>query len=373
MSAIEIVSEPLTYRLGAKHSYFRDVVAASDAISGDHLGATARLARHATEMRIEVPKREAAAETRALAAGLELRTNPNRTDGTGGQFSPPLWLIDHFAGAPRTERTLSALIPNLPLPRGVSEVKLPRMTVGARTAPTADGEAVPSRDITDAALSQPVTTIAGESDVALQLLEQSPGGAHLDFVIFKDLTASYDGQLEFALINGTGDTVTFAGILNLPTGAGGVNAITYTAASPTTALTMPPLGQAAAAIGDNRFMPPETWLMRTARWAWIASGDVNLLNGPARLLSWPVTMDDVIPATRGGTGPTNGTQDVIIAMRPSDSLLLESEQVTEVLIEPLSGELMARLRLRGYATAIHRMPTGIAVISGTGTVTQSGF
>jgi hypothetical protein len=34
---------------------------------------------------------------------------------------------------------------------------------------------------------------------------------------------------------------------------------------------------------------------------------------------------------------------------------------------------MARLRLRGYATAIHRQPTGIAVISGTGIVVQSGF
>jgi hypothetical protein len=31
---------------------------------------------------------------------------------------------------------------------------------------------------------------------------------------------------------------------------------------------------------QHRYMPPEAWLMRTARWAWIASGDVNLLNGP---------------------------------------------------------------------------------------------
>jgi hypothetical protein len=46
---------------------------------------------------------------------------------------------------------------------------------------------------------------------------------------------------------------------------------------------MPALGQAAAAIGDNRYMPPEAWLMRTARWAWVASGDVNLFNGPARV------------------------------------------------------------------------------------------
>jgi hypothetical protein len=106
-------------------------------------------------MRVEVPKREAERRRIALAAGLELRVNPNRTDGQGGYFSPPLWLIDHFAGAPRVERTLSALIPNLPLPRGVSEVKLPRMTTGTHVFPIADGAAVPSRDIVDAAPRSP--------------------------------------------------------------------------------------------------------------------------------------------------------------------------------------------------------------------------
>jgi hypothetical protein len=369
MTAIDVKSEPLTYRQDTRQSYFQDLVIAKN---GD-LAAEERLARHASEMSVEVPKRDAERRAQAVAAGVEFRVNPNRVDGTGGFLSPPLWLIDHFAGAPRVSRTLSALMPNLPLPRGVSEVKLPRLTTGTHVFPTPDGAAVPSRDIVDAAASQPVTTLTGMADVALQLLEQSPGGAHLDFALFTDLAASYDGQLENALINGAGDSNTFAGILKLTTGAGGVNAVTYTAATPTTALTMPPLGQAAAQIGNSRYMPPEVWLMRTGRWSWIASGDVNLLNGPARLLSWPVVMEDVIPATLGGTGTTNGTQDVIIAMRPSDGLLLESEQATEVLIEPLSGVLMARLRLRGYACAIHRFPTGIAVISGTGTVVQSGY
>lgn len=369
MTDIENVREPLTYRPDVARSYFQDIVAAH---TGDE-GAKERLAQHTKEMRVELPKREAAREMRSAAAGAEFRTNPNRVDGTGGNFSPPLWLIDHFAEAPRTERTLSALIPNLPLPRGVSEVKLPGLTTGTHASPTADGAAVPSRDIVDAAASQPVTTITGMADVALQLLEQSPGGAHLDWALFKDLTASYDGQLEFALINGAGDATAFAGILKLPTGAGGVNAITFTNASPTLTLLMPPLGQAAAQVGDTRYMPPETWLMRTARWAWIASADVNMLNGPARLLSFPVTMDDVIPPTLGGAGPTNGTQDAIIALRPSDSILLESAQHTEVLLEPLSGVMMARLRLHGYASAIHRQPTGIATITGTGMVVQSGF
>lgn len=375
MSDLAIKREPLTYNEFSRTSYFKDIALARN---GDN-AAEARLQQHAQEMRKVIPAREAAAERRALGDGpdgleFEYRVNPSRVDGQGGYFTAPLWLIDRFAGAPRTGRVLSALIPNLPLPQAASEVKLPRITTGTRTMPqSADGGAVSSRDIVDAASSQPVTTIAGMSDISLQLLEQSPAGAHMDWVIFKDLRASYDGQLETALIAGSGVGNVFQGILNLPTGAGGVNAVTFTSASPTAALYATAMAQAAGQIGDTRFLPPEVTLMRTARWAWYGSGDTNISSGPQRFLGWPVQPDDAIPATFGGSGPTNGTQDAAVLMRPSDSILLETVQRTDVKLEPLSGEMMARLTLHGYATAIHRLPTGIATITGTGMTVQSGY
>lgn len=366
MTAVEITSEPLTYRVGQPVSFFRDMTLSQ---RGD-LAAAERLARHADEMRVEVPRREAERELRARSAGVEYRVNPNRADGTGGYFSIPLWLIEEFAVAPRPARVLSALMPNLPLPGGVGEVKLPRITTGTTTGVSNDGQAVPSQDIIDAAASQPVTPIAGMADVALQLLEQSPPGAHLDWALFRDLTSSYDAQLEGLLVNGSGTGTTFAGILNLTAGAGGVNAITYTDANPTPPEILPSLGQAVAQLGDARSAPPETWLMRTARFAWIAAFDAasrpsNILP----LLGFPHALDDAIPATLAATA----NQDAIIAMRPSDSILLESEPRTEVFFEVLSGTMHARLRLHGNATAVHRQPTGISKITGTGMVVQSGF
>jgi len=368
MTVVEVGREPLTYdrHTPEPRSYFRDLALAR---KGDNAAET-RLQRHAEEMRVEIPKREAEREARARAAGLEYRINPNRTDGTGGYFSAPAWLISEFATAARTSRVLSKLIPNIDLPRGVSSVNLPRLTTGTHTTPTQDGQAVASRDIVDAAATQPVMPIAGMSDVALQALEQSPVGAHLDWAIFKDLTASYDSQLELALINGSGVGAAFTGILNLTTGAGGVSAVTYTDASPTPAEILPFLAQAVAQHGDARLMPPETWLMRTARFAWIAGFDAATRpNNILPLLGFPHALDDAIPATLGATA----TQDAIIVMRPSDSILMESEPSTDVFLEPLSGTMQARLRLNGNACAIHRYPTGIATITGTGMAVVSGY
>jgi hypothetical protein len=83
------------------------------------------------------------------------------------------------------------------------------------------------------------------------------------------------------------------------------------------------------------------------------------------LLGWPVFPDDAIPATLG----TGSNQDAILLCRPSDNLLLESDERMSVNVEPLSGTLQARLQLRGYAAHMVRQPTGIC---GTGMI-QSGF
>jgi hypothetical protein len=142
MSDVEIKREPLTYEPTARVSYFRDLALARN---GDG-GAEKRLTQHAQEMRTVIPAREREAEQRARAAGVEYRVNPNTTDGTGGYFAVPLWLLDHFATAPRPMRVLADRIPNLPLPRGASEVKLPRITTGTSAAVASDGAAVPSQD-----------------------------------------------------------------------------------------------------------------------------------------------------------------------------------------------------------------------------------
>lgn len=358
MTELAIKSEPLTYRRDSPNSYFRDLLSGGPS-------ARARLDRHAGEMRVEMPKREARA---ARPAGMEYRTNPNRLQGQGGYGAPPLWLIDEFAGAPRPARVLADMIPQFTLPAGVASVNLPRLTTGARVAVTSDLGAVPSQDIADAAVTSPVVAITGQADIALQILEQSPPGAHFDHIVFTELSADYDAQLETLLFNGTGLNGQFLGVLNVPTGAGLATAVAYTDSTPTSAELLPFVAQAIGKVGDNRLRPPEALFMRTARWAWIAITDMNLAAGPQRLIL-PVRLADAIPTTVGGSG-----QDAIVACVPSDMLLLEANAATRVMPQPLSGTLEVRLQLVGYAAAlVARQPTGIATVTGTGMTVQSGF
>jgi HK97 family phage major capsid protein len=71
-----------------------------------------------------------------------------------------------------------------------------------------------------------VRTIAGESDAALQLLEQS---INFDAVIAAELGAAYAVQLEQQAIQGTGSASQLLGILN----ASGIASVAYTSGSPT--------------------------------------------------------------------------------------------------------------------------------------------
>jgi HK97 family phage major capsid protein len=380
---VRVTREPLTYERSAPRSYFRDLALAHN----DNGDARIRLERHEDEMRVEVAERERRAWTRARDQGIELRVNPNRTDGQGGYFSPPLWLIDEFATAPRPSRVLSALAPTFPLPAGISQVNLPRLTTGTQTQGQNDLEAESDRDLIDAQVSSTVVTITGQGDVALQLLEQSPPGAHLDWAIFKDLTADYDAQMEMQLLVGSG-----AGQLTGLLGMSGANAVTYTSATPTGSAIFAYLGNMAAQIGDARLMPPEVWLMRTARWSWLGTaedttgqplavpGHVPVMPMPylfddnrpapvAHLLGWPIYCDDAIPANFG----TGANQDIVLACRPSDMILLESVPRTAVMLEVLSGTLQARLQLHAYVASLTgRYPSGVATLAGSGLVVQTG-
>lgn len=363
-STVSITHEPLTYRQDVRVSYFRDVVLAAR----EDAAAQARLDQHASEMRTVLAARDANARAVAATQGIELRANPNRLDGQGGYASGPLWLMDFAATAPRPGRPLAELMPTFTLPAGVSEVNLPRLSTGTQVGVTADGAPVPGRDIVDAAVTSPVVALSGQSDAALQVLEQSPGGAFLDAIIFRDLAADYDLKLEQQLINGTGVGGQLLGVLNVPTGTGLANAITYTDGSPTALEMVPFIGQAAAQVGNTRGLGPEAWLLRTSRRAWV---NAAAWPSPGHWFGYPPVEDNAIPATLGGSP---GTQDAIIACRPSDMLLLESVPRFRVEFESLSGVLEARLQMHGYTAALTaRQPTGIATVTGTGMAVQSGW
>ena len=390
---VEVRSEPFTYRRDStdRHhngvSYLRDLY-----MRHRDPAAMERLERHAVEMedhnRRKAERALRAFERGAEEHGFEYRVNPNPTQGQGGYFTPPAWLIEEAATFPRPKRVLARLVNQFPLPAGASSVNIPVMTAGNAADTQAPGGGQDSADVTDANASCPAVTISGMGDVALQLLEMGPVSGATDHAWFKDLSEAYDFNLETQLLVGAGGTgagAQITGLYNVP----GISSITYTDGSPTGKAIYPFFGQAAAAIGKKRGMPPYAWLMRTARWSWlVTSEDSSLrplefpdLHGadnalcPGAIAGWPVWMEDSIPTTLTSPGnPNGGTQDTVIGCIPQDIYLFEADAVSQINVETLSASLEARFTYRNYAAAItSRYVSGISVLTGTGMIPTTGF
>lgn len=400
-----VTSEPQMYGRSSGRSYFHDL--ALGTVRRDP-AALDRLTRHAAELRVELPAREARRETRARAqmdelasaerwrdeqrmAAFETRVNPNRTDGQGGYFVPPLWLIDEYIELPRFGRPIANSVRGLELPSGTDSINLPKVATGTSTAAqTADGASVSSTDMTDTTVSAAVYTVAGQQDVAMQLLDQTPAPG-FDTVVFGDLLADLAVRQEVYVINGSGSSGQPTGILNVSS----PNAITYTDASPTLPELWVPWVKSVSQIFSNRKMPATATFVIPAIWYWACAnldttnrplilpaqnGPFNAMalqtgeaaEGPVGRLTvgTPVILAGNIPTTLGsGTDETR-----IITLRTSDLYLWEGAIQTRVLTEVLSGTLQIRFQVYRYAAFMgNRLPKAISIVSGTGMIPTSGY
>lgn len=399
-----VTSEPMTYTRRGSHSYFHDLARAN--LRQDHVAAE-RLQRHAAELRVELPARERRREERARAqmdelagaerwtdqqraAAFESRVNPNRTDGQGGYFVPPLWLVDEFVGLPRFGRPIADSVRNLELPAGTDSINLPKVATGSSTAAqTADGAAVSSTDITDTSVSASVYTVAGQQDVAMQLLDQSPAPG-FDMVTFGDLLSDLAMRQDVYVIDGTGSNGQPTGILQVSS----PNAITYTDADPTLPEMYIPWVKSVSQIATNRKAPATATFVIPAIWYWASAnldttgrplilpeqnGPFNpmalqtgaVAEGPVGRLTvgTPVILDGNIPTNKGG-----GTETRIITLRTSDLYLWEGAIQTRVLTEVLSGTLQVRFQVYRYAAFMpNRLSKAISIVSGTGMIPTSGY
>jgi hypothetical protein len=242
----EVVSEPQVYRRDNAHefSYWKDLVgtnrelrAVTQLPNGETwTQADERLKRHGKQMDEIAPAKEARAqreaerqieeaegefrgsmglERRALEVnpfqkhGIEQRVAPSRAPGAGGEMSPPLWLVeDDYIKYLRAKRVITPQLRNIPMPPGTDVVKVPRIKLGTEVAPQlADNAGVASRDIETESIEAPFKTVAGQEDVALQLIEQSPGQV-FEKVVQEDLLAAFDLVVEENVSFGTGANYT---------------------------------------------------------------------------------------------------------------------------------------------------------------------
>jgi HK97 family phage major capsid protein len=350
---VRVKSEPLTYEARSPHSYFHDL--ARSQLGGD-LAARARLDRHAQEMRV----------------------NPNSgSAGQGQEFSPPYWALAEFAAGIAAGRTLADLVTTRPLPPAVSSVHIPKITTGGTVAiQTVQGSADSSTDEVTADASSSVATISGHIDLSLQLLEQSPMGiGTIDGPIAYDLGRSYGKQLDSQLIIGIGTNGQLLGLQNVNTT--GPHVIDGTAMTNIQTFWVG-LGKAAAAIGNDRQLPMEAWLMAPRRWAWLATlldssnrpvASPSGANPHAHELTpaggvYPVGPVIGYPVWQAGAIPAGATADFVIACRPSDYRLYEGDSHLLVAKSPLSGTFQTRISLRRYVAFIAtRYPTSVSLIN----------
>ena len=453
-----VTTEPTTYGRGSGHSYFMDL--ARDKVgNGDGDGgltsARDRLRRHTQEIDVDMPKRverrNAAAqrayddaftrggarEIRAMERMVNSGVSPfeqrfiSRTDGAGGYFVPPLWLIDQYIPYLRAGRDFIDLWRGLPLPAGTDSINIPRVTIGTAVGPqVADGGPVQGRDMTDSFVNARVYTIAGQQDAALQLLDQSP--VAFDEIVFADMAADYNMQLSAMGMVGSGTAGQSLGIWPsglISTASGIYVANTNNTASQTwvngggaTASVINSVFQASAQIlsilARTRLLPPTAWVWHPWLWYYLMSqvdgqqrplvvpGTPNNVgynqiavdqdgpgvSGPVGFyMGLPVVLDPNVPTSFGGTAnpyiaavsagqfaPTAGTGSnalftPLVAGRWDDAFLWEGEMRTRVLTEVLSGNLQVRFQIYNYyAMMANRYQAYSAVSTGGTTVAAAG-
>jgi HK97 family phage major capsid protein len=426
-AGVQITSEPLQYGPGSGHSYFLDM-ARTEIRRGDGDGgvgaAAERMKRHAQEIDKIMPERRAAVDRRSRQAFEDtFAASPadqqrlrrmeragispfekrfiSRTDGQGGYFVPPLWLIDEYVPYLRAGRVFADMWRSFPLPSGTDSINIPRVTTGTGTGPqVSDGGTVPNRDMADNFVNALVRTVAGQQDAAIQLLDQSP--VAFDQIIFGDLMADYAMNLSAQLMIGTGTNGQLTGLYSagtLGSSTGGSssgyvvnnNANAWTAASGTNNFYVS-TGQLMSTIARNRFRPVTGVISNTAVWYAFATsvdsqtrplvavnqqadfynatgegGDLTSQGPVGHILSAPWSIDPNIPLTFGGTvapsistvssgnvAPTAGSggnpdYTPLIAAVWDDLYLWEGELRSRTLTEVLSGTLQVRFQVYGYA------------------------
>lgn len=363
---VRVGDEPRIYREGGEHSFFADLYAAQ--ITNDQRS-WQNIHRHQDEMRVD---------------GFAPERRDTTTTSYGG-IVPPQYLVEMFAPIARAGRPFANALNSLPLPAEGMSFTIPRVTTGNTAANTAENSGFSEQDMAETDLTFRAELITSQQDISRAAFTRA--GSIVDQVIFPDQIAAYAAALDSNILNGSGTTPNHRGVLNVS----GINAVTYTDASPTVPELWSKLADAIQQVNTNRLLPATFILMHPRRWGW--------LNAALDTTGRPLLPDaDEIPMNAVGVGkaaeygqvvgtlqglpvitdaniPTNlgaGTnEDRIIVIRGWDALLWEDNGGDPVsfTFEQTQGPQTVRLAVGGFSGfTAGRYPTAISVIAGTGLV-----
>lgn len=359
---VRVNSEPPVYGRGTDNNLIADLFNAQ--VGGDP-EARERIVRHNNQLRGQTEYRDVG--TSAF-----------------GALVPPQYLTDLWAPLARAGRPVANACRSLSLPSTGMVLNIPRITTGTGTAIQAtENAAVQETDLDETTLAINVRTIAGMQDVSRQAIER---GEMIEEVVFGDLMAAYAANLDSQIISADGTSGTHLGILSTV----GIEAVTYTDATPTVAELYPKLADAIQRINSLRFLPATVIFMHPRRWGWLTAavdstgrpfvvpnsqGPMNAAGvGDAAgygtvvgtILGLPVVTDANIPTNLG----TN--EDIIIVARADDLLLFEDGDGAPRQLrfeQTLGGNLTIKLVLYGFsAFAAGRYPKAVATVGGSGLI-----
>lgn len=361
---VRVTAEPHIYRRDGEHSFFRDLYANTFG-RGDARGAGERLDQHYRQAQ-------------------ELR---DITVSSLAGMVPPIYLVDDYAALARAGRPFANTLNARPLPELGVSFTLPRITTGSAGAQTAEAAGWNEQNIAVTNLTRTVELTTAQQDMSRTLFER--GGALVDEAVMADLIAASEVALNASLIAGDGTTPAHLGI----TAVSGINAVTYTDASPTVGEFWPKLADAVQRVNSNRYMPAEAILMHPRRWGWITAAvdttgrplfnfsttppNVVMALGDAAAYGQVVGSIMGVPVVTDASVPTNlgaGTnEDIVVVYRASDILYAE-DPIMQFTMEQALTTAPGQVRVACGRFALlmaGRYPTGISTVGGTGLVTPS--
>lgn len=358
-----IISEEATYHERASHDFLADAMAAE---FGGSYEARERIQRYQNEVRIE--KRDSGT---ANFAGLVV----------------PQYLVNQFAPLRRAGRPTADISVNAPLPSVGMTVNLGRLTTGVTSYAATEGTAVTESDPDDTLLSVNVRTVQSMWDLSKQATLRGVG---VEDQLLGDGIRSYHSLLDAQVLNGDGSAPNHRGILN----TSGINATTYTDATPTWAEFFPKLVAAVTAVSTN-FYGSATHIVAhpSLIGCWLRALDTtnrpifgptagnpfnaaatydrpDYMGGGLQILGIPVVADANMPVNLGSG--TNETAVIVGDFR--ESYLWEDNGGSPLYVrfEEPSGTNAIRTILFGFsAYSAGKYPTAFSAITGTGLITST--
>ena len=323
----------------------------------------------------------------ANARLAQLRAEQRAIGTSAPGLVAPQYLVDMAALIARSGRPTANTVAHFDLPVDGMSLVIPKGSTGASAAVQAtENTAASNTDEVWSALTSGVVTLTGQQLLSRQLLERAPG---VDQLVFADLAAAYNEQLDVQVLSGSGTSGQMLGILN----TAGIGQATAFGAAVTAVNFYSKIAGQISAIATNRKLAPDTIIMSPRRYTWLMNQfdttgrplAVPQENGPfnadaivdasmtgGRLFGLPIIADPNIPITTGAN-----SEDVVIVARAKDCLLWEraDRMPNELRFEQSAGgSLTTTLVAYGYAAfTAGRYPAAVGVVGGVDTVAGDGL